>query len=47
MPQSEFIELKDWLKLNKIELDEHKDSIKCVNMPDDWHDDEEEEQEEE
>lgn len=47
MPQSEFIELKDWLKLNDIELDVTNDKVKCVNMPDDWHDGEDLEKEDE
>lgn len=47
MPQSKFIELEEWLKINNIELDKENNKVKCVNMPDDWYDEEEEEQEDE
>ncbi len=47
MPERQFMDIKEWLKKNHIEIDEKKDNIKCVNMPDDWYEDEELETEDE
>lgn len=46
MPQSNFIEIEEWLNMNNIELDKEINNVKCVNMPDDWYDEEEEDEEE-
>ena len=45
--QSNFIDIEEWLNINGIELDKENDKIKCVNMPDDWHEEEEIEEEDE
>lgn len=45
--QSNFIDIEEWLDINGIKLDKENNKVKCVNMPDDWHDDEEEEELEE
>lgn len=46
MPQGKFIDIEEWLNMNNIELDKDNNNVKCVNMPDDWHDEEEEDEEE-
>ena len=45
--EKQFIDMEDWCSLNGIVFDEESNRVRCVNMPDDWYDEEEELEDEE